>query len=214
MPCSVCKKSGHNKKTCVNQAVLEQSHDEFVKNINEEYNNDEYKDVDEDSIQKKEKEQLECVICYESVDIGGKGTVITKCGHAYCDKCFCLMVQRDNRCGYCREELCPPLPARKVMTYTEKAAVVRELFGREHTKQIVYNDIIRQVVYSQGINVENKLMVGKFIEILKKVDFNYVMTVVGLNSIEYYEYILNNEHVLNNHVLNNRRLSNRRSSRV
>lgn len=208
MPCSVCKKSGHNKKTCVNRAVVEQemSHDEFVKHLNEEYNNDEYsKEDDDDSIEKKEKEkekeQVECVICYESVNIGGKGTVITKCGHAYCDKCFCLMVQRDNRCGYCREELCPPLPTRKVMTYAEKAAVVRELFAREHTKQIVYNDIIRQIVYSRGINVENNLMIGKFIEILKEVDFDYVMTVVGLNSIEYYEYVLNNEHVLNNRRL-------------
>lgn len=197
MPCSVCKKSGHNKKTCIEGVHREiqqfgfemgLNHDDFVKHLNDEYDNDEYSKDD-----KKEKEKdSECVICYESVNIGGNGSVVTRCGHVYCDACFCRMVQRDNRCGYCREELCPPLPTRKIMTYTQKTAIVRELVGRDDTRNIVYNDMIRQIVYSRGVNLENNLMISKCIELLREVKFDYIMTVVGLNSIEYYEHVLNN----------------------
>ena len=167
--------------------LLEESDSEIEE---QEQEQEQEQEKEKEKEKEKEEEPSSCIICYEQVTIGGKGSVVTRCNHVYCDKCFGQMMQRSNQCGYCREELCPPSSStKKRLTYTQKATFVHEIITSDQMTQLVYDDMIRQIIYSPDVSVkkDSKQIMHTCIELLKNVRIDYGMTMAGIRILEDYE---------------------------
>ena len=84
MPCSQCKKKGHNILTCPKRK----------NNTN--------------TIQSpggNEVECRECPICYDSIQT--KNCATTECGHQFCLSCLARSLQENQSCPMCRTAIVP-----------------------------------------------------------------------------------------------------------
>jgi|LauGreDrversion4_2_1035121.scaffolds.fasta_scaffold20377_4 hypothetical protein len=57
--------------------------------------------TDNEKEEKKEADETECVICYESLN-ATKNFCVTECGHKFCFSCMMKHAQRSNGCPLCR----------------------------------------------------------------------------------------------------------------
>jgi len=218
MPCGICKQPGHNRKTC--HYELDLDHDEFVQRINDELDKEDEEDgcldkskskskskkkkksgerereeekeeEEKKEKEKKEKEEEECVICYDSMVIGGRGTVVTKCGHVYCVTCFGKLIQRNNKCGYCREELCPPMEKPK-LNNKQRDFLVANILHTEHMNAVLYSDFEIQVTSALRKTVESEETRITCLNILKQVNIDCGMWIASLLVFDEIAYVYEN----------------------
>ena len=101
MPCSHCKLSGHNVRTCP------------LKNVASSFPSQPMP-----APMPAKPSAKECPICY--CEIESKNSATTPCGHDFCFECIAHALQENTNCPMCREQLAPP--NEKVYTRDEHLA--------------------------------------------------------------------------------------------
>ena len=91
MPCSLCHKDGHNRRTCTQHTHIQEIQTDTVV---------------QDNITEKKK-NLQCVICLEDI-INQPKTELT-CSHVFCTKCIMTNMSTGNmKCPMCRDVIIDP----------------------------------------------------------------------------------------------------------
>jgi len=161
MPCIKCGVSGHNKRTCiiepmVNMAVV--ASDPLVAN--------------------------DCFVCYENVDV--RGQVKTPCGHTYCIGCFIqhTQINKSNNCGYCRSELeLPRKPSSTGMSATKRSEIINKCISDYDMYETIYTDFYRQMriaIHSHPALVDSVRSTQVCKEILKDISLDFGLWMVGM----------------------------------
>ena len=167
MPCGNCGKNGHNRRTC---DYLEEEKADMI----EECVVDECGVVDE------------CIICYDKVIKGGKGSVKTECGHIYCTKCFVDHMRRSNKCGICRRDVSVPI-TKKTLSTDEINALVQDSVLNGDTFRMIYTDFYSQV--QRNLIWQNQQLIGDrdkelvnsvCTNVLREVQLDYCVWLVGV----------------------------------
>jgi hypothetical protein len=113
MPCSICKKNGHNRRTCKNMNTVR-----TVNNSTE-------------CLKNKKCNSSPCAICLSF----SKYKTNTRCGHTFCSKCIFKNISFGNfNCPLCRKVLVRP---KKYFKKYHKHEIVR----LTHKIQILKNKI-------------------------------------------------------------------------
>jgi hypothetical protein len=138
------------------------------------------------------REQLECIICYETV---GNEKVSIKCGHTYCVGCFVKHMRLNNECAYCRTELCEvPQNKRRMNPETRSNLIEEALNDDAGACQALKTDFIRQMRDSITAQIvenapRNSRSATAITEICAKavaaVDITFASWVVGLHTSNY-----------------------------
>lgn len=96
--CSICRESGHNRRTCwMKNVTLPRG----SQNIN--LNNIEMLPII-DSTPNIDTQNEDCPICMEKLT-ADKNICITKCGHKFCSQCLIRAARTKNSCPLCRQAL-------------------------------------------------------------------------------------------------------------
>ena len=128
MPCSHCKLSGHNKRTC-SLLKFEKKHAACV--IQGYWRQNQSREVEE-------TENLVCPISYDEI---GSDTAKTQGGHVFHTACLLRASQENGNCPMCRTELVPP---------SEKRFTRSDMFEAEHdgTRQGFHD---AEIIFNQEI---------------------------------------------------------------
>ena len=96
--CSICRESGHNRRTCwMKNVTLPHG----SQNIN--LNNIEMLPII-DSTPTIDTQNEDCPICMEKLT-ADKNICITNCGHKFCSQCLIRAARTKNSCPLCRQAL-------------------------------------------------------------------------------------------------------------
>ena len=152
MPCSVCKQTGHNARTCQSELAMSPIFDDKTVakfrldepefNVEDEMLKwaEELQEYDAELAKQKPKD--ECIICYETV---GDGEVRIKCGHIYCVGCFVKHMRTASSCAYCREPICEAPPKKRLSEHTQAAIADQIAENSEDIADLVRARIIHGI---------------------------------------------------------------------
>jgi hypothetical protein len=122
MPCTICRKSGHNKRTCTGHNKRG-TYTAFIisdPEVKEELRETWYRAQvfltagamgrvsAAIKIQRAVRNWIpgkSCPICMD--EITAKNSCVTKCGHDFCLSCLAKSLQRNQTCPLCRDDLVP-----------------------------------------------------------------------------------------------------------
>ena len=210
MPCSICRETGHNARTCCfNECELDCEELDFIEVPD--YAEDEDAEFDayleklnvevaadrlafikslEDEV---EQEKSECIICYECVD---DGKVSLKCGHVYCVGCFVKHMRMNNTCAYCRTELCEAPQSKKHMPPDTRTALIEQAFDNraDALYETLRGDFMRQMELSvreqllskHGLNLRSVAAANEMCaRAVMSVDVTFAAWIIGLQTSNY-----------------------------
>ena len=199
MPCSVCKQTGHNARTCQSELAMSPIFDDKTVakfrldepefNVEDELLKwaNELQEYDAELANQKPKD--ECIICYETV---GDGEVRTKCGHIYCVGCFVKHMRTASNCAYCREPICEAPQKKRLSEHIQSAMSDRiaEETSEDITDQIRARMIhgIRMRVAKMGL-MQTELVQAiedEFVQEIEATNFNGELWVMAYRAGVYY----------------------------
>ena len=102
MPCSICKQSGHNARTCTFKILKI-----YNKNNFNNLNTVTPKKTDSSSNTLLKKKTITCVICLD--EITDQPRTELSCSHTFCTKCIMTNMEKgDTKCPMCRKVIMEP----------------------------------------------------------------------------------------------------------
>lgn len=94
-----------------------------------------------------------CLVCFENLNTEGR--VILDCGHLYCPSCFAQHMRNDNRCGFCRKEVC--VKNKKYKLSDDKIIeLVSDVINNSYAN-ILENDDLTIMISNFGIEILESL---------------------------------------------------------
>ena len=155
MPCSICRKTGHNILTCPNVTTEEQTPPEVETEIT---NIIETKYVTNIPLPKPPSM---CVICLEEITTQPKTTL--RCSHEYCTDCIMKNISLGNTsCAVCRDEVVDSNTEMKDLK--QQITNLESLYGREHETATRVSSELQMIVNQlASINVGSTDQLRNFI---------------------------------------------------
>ncbi|MFY7728192.1 MAG: RING finger domain-containing protein [Flavobacterium sp.] len=155
MPCGICRRTGHNSRTCPSELALPVLFDaETIARFRlpritriDTTDEDSLSDYDitrcDELYEEHPQEQsLECIVCCDEI---GDEMVKIKCGHTYCVSCFVKDMRQRGTCAMCRADICEAPPKKTLSRNTRADIIDQWLDNSQQTADMIRADFIEQM---------------------------------------------------------------------